>query len=264
MSNTMVILPPFGAVFLLAGLGLMGSGIWSYRKESIRQTQLKADPRRPWLADPDTRGFILRSGSLGTVLVSWAVSLFLLLFLSVFAIAIGGDPDVPLVVKVVLSFFALVGLAMLGGAIYSTLQYLKYGQSTLLLSQMPLAVGGSFSAVLMIKRHLITDDGCKMTVKCVKSVTTGSGKNSHTDRTELFARTVTVKADLIKPQEGRSAIPLQMEIPGGLPGRVLEGRTKINWTLNAEAETPGIDFAAEFDLPVYVVPDESLIEKRSS
>ena len=36
----------------------------------------------------------------------------------------------------------------------------------------------------------------------------------------------------------------------------------VGWTLSVKAATPGVDFGAEFDVPVFNVADESLIERR--
>ena len=53
-------------------------------------------------------------------------------------------------------------------------------------------------------------------------------------------------------REGRSsAIPIRFTIPEGRPETFSADYPSYRWRLIAKAKTPGIDFCAEFDIPVF-------------
>ncbi|HNV69225.1 MAG TPA: DUF3592 domain-containing protein [Candidatus Ozemobacteraceae bacterium] len=258
----MIMLPMVGGIFGAAGLGVMLFGLYSFLHERKKNKALEANPQRPWKAEEQWKGFTVISHSYGQLLVTWGIALFMNLFISIFVVALATDPTAPLIAKMVIGLFGLVAVGLLCYAVYLTLQYLKYGNSSLQLSQMPLVTGQDFSAVIIVGRHLEMPKGCTVTFKCRRALTTGSGKHAHTTTTELHTDTQIIQQDLFRPEKGRSAIPVSFKIPPHLPPRDVESNPKFTWVLEVAAETPGIDFTTEFDLPVYHVADLSLVERR--
>ncbi len=260
----MLILPLMSGLFGSVGLVITLFGFFSYFSTKRRNEILAADPQRPWKAEQQWKGFTVMSDGPGRLLVMWGVALFMNLFISVFVIALATDPTAPLFAKMIIGLFVLIAIGLLCHAIYLTFQHFKYGNTSLQLSQMPLVVGQNFSAVILVGRHLEMPKGCTVTFKCKRALTTGSGKHSHTTTTELHTETQTVTQDLFRPEKGRSAIPVTFTVPPHLPPRDAESNPKFTWVLEVAAETPGIDFATEFDLPVYRVADPALVEYRQS
>lgn len=156
----------------------------------------------------------------------------------------------------------MFALWLIGKAVYLTLQYLKYGDPVLTLPQLPIVPGTQFLAVLHVKTHLMTEHGIQLTFKCVKTTVTGSGKSASTDIKDLHNETKIVTMDMARTSYEGSAIPVAFDVPTGLPDRETEENPSYEWTLEVKAQTPGIDFSTEFDLPVYTVKDPSLVEKR--
>jgi hypothetical protein len=261
-STMSLALIPFGLVFALVGGGLGFAGLYSSWAASRHGAALKNNPQRPWRAEPEWQGFHIRSGSWKKILVTWVFGLGLSLFLSVFVLAMSTDPSLPLIPKLIVGLFLLIGLGILGHAVYLTLQHLKYGSSTLLLSQMPLVPGMEFTGVVLVKRHLMTEGGTKATLKCVRTNITGSGKQRKSVDEDILTKAIVISRDLVQPGSGRSALPLKFEIPAAYPPTDREDNPKITWKLTLEAETPGIDFWAEFELPVFKVASPDLIEYR--
>ena len=64
-----------------------------------------------------------------------------------------------------------------------------------------------------------------------------------------------LKIKSIRP-ETDDAVALRFDIPADLPGATLgrSGGTGYTWELKAEAEAPGVDFVARFELPVIETP----------
>lgn len=189
------------------------------------------------------------------------------LFESIFIILMMFDESVPLLAKGILGIFVLVVMLLIYNAIYMTSRRLKYGDSLLLLSQMPLVPGAAFDAVVVSKRALRPEDGCKATLRCVAVVrkeSVGSENEVSFAEEVMYEKSVVVRADLNATRGGRSAIPVHFEIPGHIPPRFLQNYPQIRWKLVLEAETTGIDYFAEFDLPVYLVTDSTLIQYRTA
>jgi len=177
-------------------------------------------------------------------------------------VALASDASAPLFAWAVIGGFGLTALAMLAYAAYITLRYLKYGDPILVFAQMPVVLGGQFVALLAVRRHLIAEQGIALTLKCTERLTTGSGKHAHTKATVLHEEAKTITEDMAQDEAQGSAIPVTFNVPADKPPRDANGNPSSLWTLEARAATPGIDFAAEFDLPVYAVTDPSLIEAR--
>ncbi len=80
-----------------------------------------------------------------------------------------------------------------------------------------------------------------------------------TKKTIFEDRTVAAKS--MERSKGKSWT-FAFAVPEGYPDRSLSGSTKYRWVLEAKAETPGIDFGATFQLPVYSVSDQSDIRRN--
>jgi len=219
-------------------------------------------PDQPWRVDGSWDSFTIRAHKAGTMIACWIIGILLALFISPAFIGILNLPFHVWLVLLMPALFALFALWLIGKAVYLTLQYLKYGNPVLELPQLPIVPGTQFHAVLLVKSHLVTENGVQLTFKCVKTTVTGSGKNASTDTKDLHSETRMVAMDMARTTDEGSAIPVAFDVPTGLPDRETEGNPSFEWNLEVKAHTPGIDFSAEFDLPVYAVKDQSLIEKR--
>ena len=262
VSIAMIVMPPFGLVFLLAGLGVMGLGVREFLRKRELDEHLARYPNQPWRLDNLGHGFRINEGAFSKASTLCLVGIGGTCFIGIFIAVLASDSTAPLFAKLIVGFFALVIVALDFGAVYTLLRYFKYGDPTLMLSEWPVALGKPFVGAVAVARHIDQDaGGVKITLKCLKKTTTGSGKQRHTTTDELYACGATVKRDL--GTSGRSAIPFTLEIPDHLPSRSPETNPEIEWKLEVSAETPGIDFAAEFPVPVYQVDDPDLVQKRA-
>ncbi len=262
-SITMMILPCFGLVFLIAGLGIMRHGYNEYRQAGRSTAQAERFPQQPWRRDDLGLGFRIHEGALSKMVTLNAIAIGGTCFISVFVLAITQDTNAPFFVYLVVGFFALVIGLLDCHAIYTTLRYCKYGDPALMLTEWPIATGRPFVGAVLIGRHLEQETGgVKVTLKCERKTTTGSGKHAKTHVEELYCTSTVATRDM--GSGSRSAIPFTLPIPDRLPSRDIQSNPAIEWTLKVDAETPGIDFGAEFAVPVYEVADPALIQTRSS
>jgi hypothetical protein len=250
---------PFGLVFAGVGGALFVGGLWSIFGARRRARRLAADPQRPWRADPRwLAGFVFDEHAGRKLAGGWTAAVFLSLFVSIFVIGLIGA-KAPLWVWGVFGIFVLLALALLAGAACSTVQFTKYGSPRLAMAEVPAVPGRTLTAIVLCRRHVDVEGAFKVTLKCEQK--TGSGKQSQTET--LHEESVEVAQDLAGGSAAGTAVPVELPIPGDLPGTTPDDADpSVKWTLAVKAATPGVDFSAEFDLPVFRVEDENLIEQR--
>jgi hypothetical protein len=259
-----LIMPIFGLVFATVGGALVGGGILGLIRRTAETRRREADPDRPWNWPKEFRGFTLQAKSGLGAFGYWGIGGFLAAFLSIFHIAIARDENVPFFAYAIVWGFTLAPLALLGMAVYRTLQWIKFGSPELHLMQKPLVLGGSFDALLAVRRHIQAEDGVKVTFLCEKATTSGHGKHRSTHKEELHSESVILTEDMAGGEGRGSGLPIHFDIPAGLPTRDTASNPSYTWKLKAEASTPGVDFSAEFDdLPVYELDDPALLEVRT-
>lgn len=259
-STEMYFLVPFGLVFGTVGFGLCFGGIYATVERKKRQSLLGRHPDRPWLAEQKWSQFVITGSPLRNVLISWGVGLFFGLLLCPIVIAMKNDPAVPDFALAVVGFFCLLVVSALVGAVYSTLQYLKYGTPRLILSQLPIRIGCVTNVTIMVSRAVDPEDGVNCTLTCEKKTSHGGSQS----RTHVeFSKTTLIGKNSGRFTSRSTTIPVSLEIPENLPPREQEGTETVRWKLEVRAATPGVDLGVTFeDLPVYRVNDPSLLEKN--
>ena len=264
LSSSMEILPIMSILFGGAGLTLFFSSLWKFIKISGLERNLENEPEKPWLVDGVWQKFKVSADSGKEALGQLALGIAMTLFVSVFWVLMLNDRNVPIFAFLIIGFFSIGAACCLFHGIYLVLRYLKYGNPTVLLSQFPLSLGESFSGAILIQKHLIPESGVIINLKCEKKLVTGSGKHKHTDISILHEKKIILKEDLAKAGENKSIIPFSFELPKGVPPRCESSNPSFFWKLEVIAETPGIDFGADFDIPVYEVADPNHIERLKS
>jgi hypothetical protein len=258
-------LPMAGLFSLGLGLRLIGAVIRKWWVRRQREARERANPRQPWRTAEGRPEFQVEANVDDQVLESWADALLCNLLAGLVP-ALMAFSRVRVRGKV-LGFFLLVGIGgifLLVRAIYRTLQRLKYGRASLQLERVPLVPGQECSVVMQVPEHIVEPDGVVFHLHCAQTDTAvrwhkGSA-SLHTVTHDVYSYRQTVRRDLSVC--GRSRIPLRFAIPADQPANLDEGNPTRQWKLTVSAETPGIDFAAEFDLPVLDVEDLSLVDRR--
>ncbi|MBI3039979.1 DUF3592 domain-containing protein [bacterium] len=262
ITTGMLIMPLGGGVFAIVGGFLVIGTLWSKWSTSRRQKRFSIDSERPWRAEGLWNDFTAHGKTSGNLVILWLVSLFVASFVGAFVVGLRSDPNAPLWAIILIGSFSLFPIFLMAYSSYLSLRLFKYGAPSLQLSQVPIVVGQKFSGVMTVKKRIFPEKGVKVTLLCTRTQTTGSGEDSVTTTDEVCKKTETVYADLVKGGSDRSAIPFSFIIPPDLPERNIDTNPKYEWKILAEAATPGIDFFAEFEIPVYIVTDPTMVETR--
>lgn len=208
---------------------------------------------QPWLKRPDWAA--------GEILSTDNNSYAPLLFMGIAFCAIGGAGSYGAITKelpkgnkaaLLALLFPLVGLGLLGAAGYTFLRRKKFGAVSFKMSAVPGTVGGTLTGSIHIPSHFQPQSGVRLQLRCVRRVVTGSGKERRVSETFLWEDEKTLGENLPRTGLDEFAVPVFFRIPGD--ARETDNRQpddQIIWRLTATSKQAGIDFRADFDLPVF-------------
>ncbi len=259
-SSTMFVLPLCAVVFGAPGFVIFYLGLASFFKAGRMNRLLAQNPGRPWRANSRWCGFELHDKPGQRIAGRLAGGLFMGVFVSVFWIAMGSDKNAPLFAKVIIGLITLIPAGMLVSAAYNTFRFLKYGNPRLVLRQIPLALGQENAALLYVKTHIAAEQGVELKIQCMKRETVKRGNKTSVEDREIYSEVKTVTEDLAERTGRGSAIPVRFTIPVEQPETFSGDMPNFIWRISAKAATPGVDFFAEFDVPVYRVEDPKLMD----
>lgn len=247
-----VVLRTFGAVFALAGLLLVGVGIHAILKRRDQNRRREEHPNEPWRWDRRWNEEHEESGGLGPAMRAFGTSVFLAIFLAGFnAVVFFGGGNAPLPVQGLILLFDVAALGVFAYGVYLTLQYFKYGRSRLRFAKFPFRPGGVFEATLEAGDRIATATEIRLRLRYIEDVTewtrSGSKSRSVIVSYRIYEATDTVRAETTQG----GSIPVRFRLPEGSYATRLLDPARRYWLLDVEADTPGIDYAAKFLVPVY-------------
>jgi len=248
LQTTMLVFTIVGILFMMSGASLSIWGIHTWRK-SYKINKLY--PGKPWKAQKVSDDFIISDKALFHVFKAYGIGVGMGLFVSFFFIAFSDNKNTPIFPMLIIGIFALITIAIFVQAFYFTFRYFKYGSSSLVLSQIPLAPGMNFSGLIRIHRSMEPMEGLKIVFKCLKEYVEGHGKKSKHIKKTIFEDKALITESMGRCQGKIWAFNFM--VPEGYPDHNLLGSVKYRWILEIKAETPGIDFGASFELPVHSV-----------
>lgn len=260
ITTTMYVLPMCGLVFGLPGLLISFLGLISMGKARRADTLLLRNPGRPWRADSRWQSFEVGDKPVRRIIHNLAMAIFCGIFVSMFWITMGTDQNAPLFAKVIIFLITLIPVGALVAAVYQTFRYMKYGNPKLVFRQIPFVIGQDNAALLHVKTHISAEKGIELKLQCMKREVVKRGNKSSTEDHEIYAETKTSTEDLAERTGHGSAIPVHFAIPAEQPETFSGDLPNYIWKITAKAATPGIDFLAEFEIPVYHVTDQHLID----
>ena len=258
----------FGVTFGGVGFGGIAATLVGRRKLKEQAALEARHPDSPWLWRSDwAAGRIVDSGR-ATMLAAWIFAAFWNLislptgFLGVRSAIQKGQPAALLAL-----LFPLVGVGLLVWAVRLTLRYRKYGVSRLELSTVPGVIGRTLTGMVRSPAGMRPVRGFQVTLSCVRRVTTRSGKNSSTSETILWQ-----DERLVPGEPNRTAAAMETHIPVAfrLPADAVacddtNSNNRVLWRLQLAAEVPGVDYAAQFEVPVFrtAASDQPLSEQEA-
>lgn len=149
--------------------------------------------------------------------------------------------------------FPIIGIGILISALLQFARHNKYGVSVLQLDGITGVLGGYLGGTVHVPQSIESDAGVVVALRCVESTTSGSGKNKKTT-----SNTKWESEQIVHPQGGVAGlatggvtIPFRFAIPYALPEPRNHGNPTVSWRLSFSASTPGLDYEASFEVPVF-------------
>jgi hypothetical protein len=252
-----VLLAVFAVTFGGVGFGGMAAAVAGRKKLKERQALEVSHPDSPWLWRTDWASGRIDDGSRMALVGAWAFTVLWNLisipsgFLGVRAALYQGNRA-----GYIALLFPAVGAGLLVWAIRLSLRYRKYGVSRLTLSTVPGTIGHSLRGLVQATTALEPVDGFRVTLSCVRRVTTQSGKSGSTSEQILWQEDRLVEGTVRHDAAGEGTqIPIGFLIPpDARASDSINPNDKLIWRLQVGGAVPGVDYESTFEVPVFRTP----------
>lgn len=256
----------FALAFCLVGYGLIFAAFYGGKLVKEADKLKEARPEEPWLWEKDWVNGRITAGSrgkmIGSILFATVWNLISAPMLFVVPREFAGGNHLVLIGLL----FPLVGAGLAAYAVYAALQWRKFGNSEFEMFSNPGVLGGYLEGRINTNIRSRSGDGFRLTLSCIRSETTGSGKNGSTREKTLWQDTATVPASALLAGPRGASVPVRFAIPyDAAPESDPDASDPVKWRLAVAAELPGVDFSTHFTVPVFKTPDsDPLLEVESN
>ena len=154
--------------------------------------------------------------------------------------------------------FPVVGAGLLWWAVKATRQWRKFGVTELTLDPFPGAIGGDVGGSLDLPLTLDRDQSFVVTLECVRSYVSGSGKNRSRKQSVEWQARGPAQVEL-----GASGVVLRFrfEVPAGLPqSEKKSGRNYHLWRVNIAGSEAAMPFDRTFEIGVFATGERSTMQ----
>jgi hypothetical protein len=240
----------FLAIFALAfgGVGIGGIAVVLANRGRAEEAVAREarNPTSPWLWREDWAARRMTDSTRSGMWGAWAfTALWNLISIPSAVLAVRESIAKGNYLALVALLFPAVGLGLLVWALRATARYRRYGVSTLELTTLPAPVGHALEGLVRTPPGLRPPDGFQVTLRCIRRVTRGSGRNRSTSETTLWQEERRVPAGGVGVA---IAFPIPADAAPSDPGR---GSDRVLWRLDVAADVPGVDYASSFEVPVF-------------
>ena len=248
----------FCSIFILIGLVVAYVGL---TRSNRKLTQEDADATTPidWQSRKGWETAQIRSDAGKGTIVFWVFALiwYGISFPVLWAIPEELEKENYLALIVIL--FPLVGLGLIYKAVQPILEFKRFGRVLLQMDPYPGAIGGHVGGHLQVKkldyRIASQAEALTITLECVHSYVSGSGKNRSRNESIKWAERGT--PGINKSYEGVT-VTFRFNVPEALPpADVEQSNDYYFWRLKLAAEIPGIDLNRSYNIPVFATGEAS-------
>ena len=242
------------AIFVVVGGGLAASAIYGTRRLKEQAALEQSSPDSPWLWRKDwaaSRAY--GNGSKKVIVLAVFAGLWNLISITVAAGALPeffrtSDPKylIPLL-------FIAVGVVLTIPAVRAAVRRERFGQTYFQFASLPFSPGKPMRGTIHLRFNTTTRHGINLRLSCVRQIVTGSGNNRTMNKAVLWQSDKNVSEQLVMPGPmGDAAIPVDFIIPSdAYETNHDQPSDQVLWMLHAEADTPGIGFSDDFEVPVF-------------
>jgi hypothetical protein len=247
-----------GGVFTLVGLLLM-LGAWYGASASAKTDALQAqNPGKPWMWRDDWAHGIIKDSNRAGALGLWIFTvLWNAISIPVAVVAVRPELAKGNHLALLILLFPLVGIILLIAAVYQTMRSMKFGTSTCHLERVPIVPGRTFRGDIQLNTDAAPEKGYRLRISSVRSVTTRTGKNRSTSEHLLWDAEIVVEPSAAMRSPMGTRVPFAFATPPD-SHTTDESDTyeRFFWRLSASAEFPGVDYGAQFQIPVFQIGEE--------
>ena len=250
---------PAGALLLFGGFGFGLLTFLMLVRRSRRQEKVLAlaHPGEPWLWKKDWASGRIRSSAAslaGALLFAAFWNTFCIVIWLAFLSAGKVSRTDEQVFWWFMTPFTIVGLGMIVWAGVSLMRWRKFGRSVFQMASVPGVIGGQLAGVIRTPVKIEPADCFRIKLSCIHCVTPRASRGQ-VSRNIIWQDEQVVTRDLLQRDVAHSAIPVLFQIP--YQCRQIddgEPNSAILWRLEVLAKMPGVDYGAEFDVPVFKTP----------
>jgi len=251
----------FQSLFVLAfggvGFGLLIGTVVGGRASRKKSKLEQRHPGEPWKWREDWAAGIVRAEHSGAVFISCFAAFWNVVSFPIAWMAVTQAIKTHHYAALLVLLFPLIGLLLAWWAVYAILVTIRFGKAVLRLGSVPGVIGGKLAGIIQLPQRLQTEDGFHVTLKCTRTVTTGTGKKRSTQEHVLWEATQNIATDAASSPAQASAIPVLFAIPYDQPASDPESSQPVKWCVSASAKNPGVDLSILFIVPVYKTAESS-------
>jgi hypothetical protein len=245
----------FGGTFMLVAVVMGTAAFFGMRSSAATAARRAAHPDSPWMWREDwaQRTSKERSAALGFGLLIFGV--IWTLISSLVVLPVKAEFEKGNHIAIIGLIFPVIGAFLLLGAVYQIVKRLKYGAPPMQLDSIPIEPGRTFRGTVPARLSQVPDAGIDVRLTLVNRIVTGSGKNSSTREEVKWADETKVERGAAMPSMLGLMLPVSFAIPHNAhPTDDSDSRNSWAWRLRLSADVPGVDYAAEYELPVFRTP----------
>lgn len=243
----------FASVFAIIGGGIIFGSFYGYSLQKKQADVEAAHPGAPWLWKDDWAAGRAESKN-KTSIRGWWIGAVLanMLLLPVFAGTIGPAVRTQDPAYMVPAAFGLVGLLLLFGAIRATLRLKRFGTTYFEMSSSPFAPGGPVAGSIHLQLDTEAAHGIDLKLTCFRRVQTGAGQNRSSEQLPLWEASKNVASGSLERGPLDTIVPVEFHLPADAFQTDHDNSgDQVFWQLKATADVPGVDYADEFEVPVF-------------
>ena len=247
-----LMLGAMGSAFALVGFGLIAGSLWARGKVSVDAAAAFAHPDEPWKWRADwARGYALDGGPKE----AWGLAFFAVLWnliafpggVLAFQAATAKGQGLAWIALL----FPVVGALLAAQALTAFARAHKQGVARLDLAAVPVPVGRTLAGT--VRTHLAAppEDGFTLVLSALRTERSGPDDDMRTH--VVWQEEAHAKGQLSSDGNGVHVIvPVAIRIPADAPSTDHSNASdELAWKLEVRAATPGIDYSAGFEVPVY-------------
>jgi hypothetical protein len=145
--------------------------------------------------------------------------------------------------------FPMVGIVLLVKATLATFEWIQFGRLEVLLDPFPGSIGGHVGGYLEIGKSKLINCDFKVSLECVYSFISGSGKNR--SRSENIRWSEMGVGESLSTGRG-VRISFRFNVPDDLPeSNVVQENAYTFWRLRIQGDVPGVNLDRIYNIPVF-------------